>query len=104
MPPGVEQSSFPGMFPKLCLLGEGSILCVPVPIPECSPDLSRSGESLPRQYSKRGGGGLASEEKVIFVFELLGPILPVHFHSFHKRISKELRQRPPESLLWSTKS
>ena len=35
--------------------------------------------------SKRGGGGLASEEKVIFVLKLLGPILPVHFHRFHKR-------------------
>ena len=35
--------------------------------------------------SKRGGGGLASKEKVIFVPELLGPILPVHFHRFHKR-------------------
>ena len=75
-----------------------------VPIPKYSPDLSRSGESLPPQYSKRGGGGLASEEKVIFVFELLGPVLPVQFHSFHKRTSKELRQKPPESLLCSTKS
>ena len=35
--------------------------------------------------SKRGGRGLASEEKVIFVLELLGPILPDHFHRFHKR-------------------
>ena len=35
--------------------------------------------------TKRGGGGLASKEKVIFVPELLGPILPVHFHRFHKR-------------------
>ena len=29
--------------------------------------------------------GLASKEKVIFVLKLLGPILPVHFHRFHKR-------------------
>ena len=28
-------------------------------------------------------GGLAREEKVIFVLELLGPILAVHFHRFH---------------------
>ena len=35
--------------------------------------------------SKRGGGGLASEEKVIFVLELLGSILPAHFYRFHKR-------------------
>lgn len=35
--------------------------------------------------SKRGGGGLASEEKVIFVLELLGPILPVHFHGLHRK-------------------
>ena len=35
--------------------------------------------------SKRGGGGLASEEKVGFVLKLLGPIIPVHFHRFHKR-------------------
>ena len=27
---------------------------------------------------KRGGGGFAGEEKVIFVLKLLGPILPVH--------------------------
>ena len=43
--------------------------------------------------------GLASEEKVIFVLKLLGPVLPVHFHRFHKKISKELRQKLPESLL-----
>ena len=35
--------------------------------------------------SKRGGGGSTSEEKVIFVLKLLGPILPVHSHRFHKR-------------------
>ena len=34
---------------------------------------------------KRDCGGLASEERVIFVLKLLEPILPVHFHSFHKR-------------------
>ena len=93
------------MFPKLVLLGKASFLHVPMPIPEYSSDLNRSSESLPLQYSKRGGEGLASEGKVIFfVFELLGPIFPVHFHRFHKRIPKELRQKPPESLLWSTKS
>ena len=48
--------------------------------------------------------GSASKEKVIFVLKLLGPILPAYFHRFHKRISKKLRQNPPESLLWSTKS
>ena len=35
--------------------------------------------------SKRRGGGSASEEKVIFVPELLGPILIVYFYRFHKR-------------------
>ena len=30
--------------------------------------------------SKRGGEGTASEEKVIIVLELLGPILPAHSH------------------------
>ena len=39
----------------------------------------------PHQYSKRGGGGLASDEKVIFVLRLLGPILPVHFHRLYRK-------------------
>ena len=34
---------------------------------------------------ERGCGGLTREEKVIFVLKLPGPILPVHFHRFHKR-------------------
>ena len=37
MPPGVEHSNFPGMFPKLGLLGEASLLHVPVYFPEYSP-------------------------------------------------------------------
>ena len=38
------------------------------------------------QYSKRGVGGLANEEKVIFfVLELLGPILPVNLHRLHRK-------------------
>ena len=45
MPSGVEQSSFPRMFPKLGLLGEASVFRVPVCIPEHSPDRSRSSES-----------------------------------------------------------
>ena len=73
------------MLPKLVLLGEASVLHVPMHIPEYSLDLSRSSESLPHQYSKRGGGGLASEEKVIFVLKLLGSILPVHFHRFQRK-------------------
>ena len=44
-PLGMVQSSFPGMFPKLGLLGEASILRVPVHIPEYSPDPSRNSES-----------------------------------------------------------
>ena len=48
--------------------------------------------------SKRGGGGLASEEKVIFVLKLLGPILQFISKDSTKRISKELRQKLPESL------
>ena len=35
--------------------------------------------------SKRSCGGLAGEEKAIFVIRLLGPILPVHFHRFHRK-------------------
>ena len=35
--------------------------------------------------SKRDRGRLPSEEKVSFVLELLGPILQVHFHRFHKK-------------------
>ena len=35
--------------------------------------------------SKRGGRGLASKGRVTFVLELLGPILPVHFHRFHRK-------------------
>ena len=35
--------------------------------------------------SKRVGGGLVSKKKVIFVLELQGPMLPVHFHRSHKR-------------------
>ena len=41
----LEQSSLPGMFPNRGLLGEASMLSVPVHIPEYSPDSSRSGES-----------------------------------------------------------
>ena len=48
-------------------------------------------QDVPSEYhhasicdSKRGGRELASEERVIFVLELLGPILPVHFHRFHR--------------------
>ena len=37
--------------------------------------------------SKRGDGGSASEENVNFVLKLLGPILPVHFHRFHRKKS-----------------
>lgn len=29
------------------------------------------------------------------------PLLQVHFHRLHRRISKELRQKPLENLLWS---
>ena len=45
MPPGLDQSSFLRMFPKLGLLGEASIFHVPMHIPEYSPDRSRSSES-----------------------------------------------------------
>ena len=41
--------------------------------------------------SKRSCGGLGSEEKVIFVLKLLGPIFPVHFHRLHRK--KYLRSR-----------
>ena len=47
--PGVEYSTFPGMFLKLELLGEASILRVPVHIPRYSPDHSRISESSPHQ-------------------------------------------------------
>ena len=35
--------------------------------------------------SKRDGEGVAIEEKVIFVLELLGLVLPVHSHRFHRK-------------------
>ena len=88
------------MVPKLGLLGEASILRVPGHIPEYGPDRSRKGDSygtnnnqdVPSEGhhssicdSKGGCGGLASEERVIFVLELLEPTLPVHFHRFHKK-------------------
>ena len=50
MPPGVEQSSLPRMFPKRGLLGEAAILYVPMHTPVYSPDHCRSAESLPHQY------------------------------------------------------
>ena len=50
-----------------------------------SQDVSSECHQSSKCDRKRGGGGLASEEKVIFVLELLGPILPDHFHRFHKR-------------------
>ena len=40
--------------------------------------------------TKRDGGGSASEEKVILILKLLGPILPVHIHRFHKRNVKRV--------------
>ena len=49
--------------------------------------------------SKRGDGGSASEENVNFVLKLLGPILQFISKDSTKRISKELRQKLPESLL-----
>ena len=100
MPPGVEQSSFPKMFAKLGLLGEASVfmcLCafLSTVLTEVEAESHRgmnNNQDVPSEClharicdSKRGGGGLASKEKVIFVLELLGPILPVHFHRFHKR-------------------
>ena len=39
----------------------------------------------PHHYSKRGDAELAKEERVIFVLMLLEPILPVHFHRFHRK-------------------
>ena len=108
------------MSPKLVPLGEASISCVSGHIPEyiltAVETVSHKGmnnnQDVPSEChhtsicdGKRGGGGLASEKKVIFVLQLLGPILPVHFHRVHKRnISRELRQRPSESLLWSGRS
>ena len=98
------------MFPRLVLLGEASILCVPGHFPAVE-IVSRKGmndnQDVPSEChhtskcdGKRGGGGLASEEKAISVLNRLGPVLPVHFRRFHKRnISRELRQRPSESFL-----
>ena len=49
--------------------------------------------------SRRGSGGLASEEKVIFVLKLLGPILQFISTDSAKRISKELKQATGEPPL-----
>ena len=70
------------MFPKLGLLEEASILRVPMYILEYSPDCSRNSQDeqqpdVPSECHhasicdiKRGGRGLASEEKVIFVLKI----------------------------------
>ena len=39
-------------------------------------------------HSERGGEGLAREKKVIFVLELLGAVLSVHFYRFHRKTIK----------------
>ena len=67
-----------GMFPRQGLLGEASMFHVATCIREDSPDCSRDGE--PCHISTCDSEGSASEEKVIFVLKLLGPILPVGFH------------------------
>ena len=53
--------------------------------------------------TKRGVDGWPAR-KAIFALKLLGAIVQVHFHSFTKEISKELRQKPSESLLRSAES
>ena len=88
------------MFPKLGLLEQASILRVPMyilstlltSVEVVSHKDMNNNQDVPSEChhasicdSKRGGRGLASEEKVIFVLKLLGPILPVPFHRFHKR-------------------
>ena len=100
MPPGVEQSSFPRMFAKLGLLGEASVfmcLCaflstVLTAVEAESHRGMNDNQDVPSEClharicdSKRGGGGSVSEDKVIFALKILGPIFPVHVHSFHKR-------------------
>ena len=60
------------------------------------PDYQKSGTNKNQYFSsehhhisisdsKRDGEGLASEEKVIFVLELLGPVLPAHSHRFQRK-------------------
>ena len=46
MPPRVEQSSFPGMFPKLGQLGEASMFHVPEHIPTYSPDRNAAATAI----------------------------------------------------------
>ena len=48
--------------------------------------------------SQRNGEGLASEEKVIFVLELLGPVLQFIPTDSTERISEELGQKLLGSL------
>ena len=88
------------MFPKLVLLGEASYyvcLCtflstVLTAVEMVSHKGMNNNQEVPSEGhhasicdGKRGGGGLASEEKVIFLLKLLGPILPVHFHRLHRK-------------------
>ena len=67
---------------------------------------TNSDQDVPSEYhhasvcdSKRGGGGSASEEKVNFVLKLLGPMLPAHFHRFHKKniqgVETKATREPP---------
>ena len=91
---------FPRIFLKLRLWGEASVLHVPctflstilAAVETVSHKGTNSNQDVPSEChhagicdSKRDSGGLASKEKVIFVLKLLGPILPVHSHRFHKR-------------------
>ena len=88
------------MFPKLGLLEEAAILCVPctflntvlTAVEVVSHKETSNYQDVPSEChcasicdSKRGGRGLARDEKVIFVLKLLGPIIPVPFHRFRKR-------------------
>ena len=91
---------FPRIFLKLRLWGGASVLHVPCTflstILAAVETVSHKGTNINQDVpfechhagicdSKRDSGGLASKEKVIFVLRLLGPILPVHSHRFHKR-------------------
>ena len=88
------------MLPKLGLLWEASAFHVPftflnttlTAVEAVSHEGTNNDQDVPSERHhasvrdrKRGGGGSASEENVNFVLKLLGPILQVHFHRFHKK-------------------
>ena len=117
MPPGVEQSSFPRVFPKPGLQGKHPcsvclyifLSTVLTAVDAVNRKEMNNNQDVPSEChhartrnSKKSCGGMVSEEKVIFV--LKGQSFQFTSTGYIKGISRELRQKPSESLLWSAKN